>query len=60
MKPKFQKFRNLQVLQENELSKVKGGGQEEEEYIIIYINGKPYRIRLINGKVVSSSEVVQQ
>ncbi len=59
MKPKFQKFRNLQVLQENELSKVKGGGQEEE-YIIIYINGKPYRIRLINGKVVSSSEVVQQ
>lgn len=44
MKNKDAKSYKLQLLTKSSLSSLKGG-KEEEEYIIIYIDGKPFKIR---------------
>ena len=54
MKNKDAKSSNLQLLSKSFLSSIKGGSKEEEEYITIYINGVPYKIKVDkNGNQIS-------
>ena len=53
MKNKDAKSYKLQLLTKSSLSSLKGG-KEEEEYITIYINGVPYKIKVDkNGNQIS-------
>lgn len=57
MKRNFFKNSNFQVIQKSTLARIIGGNKEEEEYIIVYINGVPYRIKINrNGEQISEPE----
>jgi len=54
MKKKDAKSSKYQLLSKSFLSSIKGGSKEEEEYITIYINGVPYKIKVDkNGNQIS-------
>ncbi len=54
MKKKDSKSSKYQLLSKSFLSSIKGGSKEEEEYITIYINGVPYKIKVDkNGNQIS-------
>lgn len=58
MKNKDAKPHKLQILSKSLLSSLKGG-KEEEEYIIVYINGKPQRIKINkNGEPIYIPEEI--
>ncbi|MDD4516816.1 hypothetical protein [Massilibacteroides sp.] len=46
MKNQKRKYSNLALITNNDLSTLKGGSQDDEEYIIVYIEGIPYRIKI--------------
>lgn len=50
---------SFQTIPKSALAFINGGGKEEEEYRIIYINGIPYRIRINkNGAAISPPEEI--
>ncbi len=59
MKQKSLTKKKLQVISRSALLHINGGNiEEEEEYVIIYINGVPYRYR-VNKKGEQISELIR-
>lgn len=59
MKQKHPKSSNLQTISKRSLSSLKGGHKEEEGYKIVYINGKPHKIKVgKDGKPTSLPEEI--
>ena len=59
MKQKSLTKKKLQVISRSALLHINGGNiEEEEEYVIIYINGVPYRYR-VNKKAEQISELIR-